>query len=234
MLYQSDTIIGLLLALIMSAVLVTSTWNSAPVASTTAVETRAAASPATILSPNASTTNQQDQPMTASDIVNITMTTTFGDIKLELYADKAPLTVANFVAYADEGFYNDTIFHRVIDGFMIQGGGFTSDFKQKPTKDHLKNEADNGLTNDIGTIAMARTPDPHSATAQFFINISDNDFLNFRSADANGYGYAVFGKVVEGMDVVDKIKAVATGAGGPMPTDVPQETVFIEAMTVVR
>ncbi|RLA13231.1 MAG: peptidyl-prolyl cis-trans isomerase [Gammaproteobacteria bacterium] len=172
--------------------------------------------------------------MPNSDIVNITMTTNHGDIKLELYADKAPLTVANFVAYADEGFYNDTIFHRVIDGFMIQGGGFTDDFKQKATNDHLQNEADNGLKNDTGTIAMARTPDPHSATAQFFINLSDNDFLNFRSADDNGYGYAVFGKVVDGMDVVNKIKSVATGAGGPMPTDVPQETVYIEAVTIGR
>ncbi|MEL0083938.1 MAG: peptidylprolyl isomerase, partial [Gammaproteobacteria bacterium] len=123
-------------------------------------------------------------------------------------------------------------FHRVIDGFMIQGGGFTDEFVQKETKGNVQNEADNGLTNDTGTIAMARTPDPHSATAQFFINVNDNDFLNFRSADANGYGYAVFGKVVEGMDVVNAIKAVPTGAGGPMPTDVPQETVAIQAVTI--
>ena len=231
MLDQNDTIIGLLLAVTMLAVLVTTTWNSAPIEAIQASTTTISVSPGALPS---SITHPQDEPMTSSEIVSITMTTNFGDIKLELYADKAPLTVSNFVAYADDGFYNDTIFHRVIDGFMIQGGGFTEEFVQKDTKEHLQNEADNGLTNDIGTIAMARTPDPHSATAQFFINLSDNDFLNFRSADANGYGYAVFGKVVGGMDVVDKIKAVATGAGGSMPTDVPQETVFIEAMTVVR
>jgi len=238
-LQNNDTIFGLLLAVVMLAVLYSSTWSSAAVAESSQataknVTAESSVNPTSTDGANTSTPPKQDNSMSNSDIVNVTMTTSLGDIKLELYADKAPLTVANFVAYADEGFYNDTIFHRVIDGFMIQGGGFTEDFKQKATKDHLQNEADNGLTNDNGTIAMARTPDPHSATAQFFINISDNDFLNFRSADANGYGYAVFGKVIDGLDVVDKIKSVPTGAGGPMPTDVPQEMVFIEAVTINR
>ena len=246
MLDQNDVLIGLLLATTMVTVLISNTWNGAqPV-----VAEQSSSSQSLNQNQNFKTTNKtasvsasqtssstakitkQDNSMSNSDIVNITMTTSLGDIKLELYADKAPLTVANFVSYAEEGFYNDTIFHRVIDGFMIQGGGFTADFSQKPTKDHLQNEADNGLKNDHGTIAMARTPDPHSATAQFFINVSDNDFLNFRSADSNGYGYAVFGKVVDGLDVVEKIQSVATGSGGPMPTDVPQETVAITAVTV--
>lgn len=238
LLNQNNTIIGLLLATAMLGVLFAATLNSAPVEQTRLAVAdatkKSTTSSASTGGASASNPKKQDKSMPNSDIVNITMTTNHGDIKLELYADKAPLTVANFVAYADEGFYNDTIFHRVIDGFMIQGGGFTDDFKQKATNDHLQNEADNGLKNDTGTIAMARTPDPHSATAQFFINLSDNDFLNFRSADDNGYGYAVFGKVVDGMDVVNKIKSVATGAGGPMPTDVPQETVYIEAVTIGR
>ena len=244
MLDQNDVLVGLLLAATMIAVLITNTWtNLAPEpAAQQTTQTSQQQNGSLVKAPGAVITAPPKQPlpivtkqensMSNSDIVNITMTTSLGDIKLELYADKAPLTVANFVSYAEEGFYNDTIFHRVIDGFMIQGGGFTADFSQKPTKDHLQNEADNGLKNDHGTIAMARTPDPHSATAQFFINVSDNDFLNFRSADSNGYGYAVFGKVVGGLDVVKAIQSVATGSGGPMPTDVPQETVAITAVTV--
>ena len=235
---NNDTLIGLLLTASMVTLLLFSTWNAAPVPNTSSATNRVTATSAvtsseTLIEPITSS-KPQDQPMTTSDIVNVTMTTNYGAIELELYADKAPLTVANFITYADEGFYNDTIFHRVIDGFMIQGGGFTDEFVQKETKGHVQNEADNGLTNAVGTIAMARTPDPHSATAQFFINVADNDFLNFRSADNAGYGYAVFGKVIGGMDVVDKIKAVPTGAGGPMPTDVPQETVSITAVTVNR
>lgn len=154
-----------------------------------------------------------------------------GDIKIETFEDKAPETVKNFVEYCKEGFYNNTIFHRVINNFMIQGGGFEPGMKQKKTKAPIKNEANNGLANERGTLAMARTMDPHSATAQFFINVDDNDYLNFRSADANGYGYCVFAKVVDGMDVVDQIKAVKTGRSG-MHSDVPVEDVIIEKVTV--
>ncbi|MBX4133285.1 peptidylprolyl isomerase B [Frischella sp. Ac48] len=154
-----------------------------------------------------------------------------GDIKIETFADKAPETVKNFIEYCQDGFYNNTIFHRVINNFMIQGGGFEPGMKQKRTKAAIKNEANNGLTNQRGTLAMARTMDPHSATAQFFINVVDNDYLNFRSADANGYGYCVFAKVVDGMDVVDQIKTVKTGRHG-MHADVPVEDIIIERVTV--
>ena len=140
----------------------------------------------------------------------VLLETTSGDILVELYPDKAPETVANFLKYVDNGFYNNTIFHRVIPGFMIQGGGLTARMQQKDTEAPIKNEADNGLKNDRGTIAMARTMDPHSATAQFFINLVDNDFLNFQAPSGNGWGYCVFGKVTEGMDVVDKIAKVKT------------------------
>lgn len=164
----------------------------------------------------------------------VTLKTTLGDITLELYADKAPDTVANFLQYVADGHYNGTIFHRVIDGFMIQGGGFTKEMQQKPTRAPVKNEAANGLKNERGTIAMARTGDPHSASAQFFINVINNDFLNFRSPDRNGYGYCVFGKVVSGMDVVDKIKGVRTTTRG-FHENVPVEPVVIlEAVTVAR
>jgi cyclophilin family peptidyl-prolyl cis-trans isomerase len=156
----------------------------------------------------------------------VTMKTSLGDIKIELYPDKAPATVKNFLSYVDDKFYDGTIFHRVISGFMIQGGGFTPDMAQKPTKAPVKNEAQNGLKNDRGTLAMARTMVVDSATAQFFINVVDNDFLNFRSPDVRGFGYCVFGKVVEGMDVVDKIKAVPTGQKNGMG-DVPNDPVKI-------
>lgn len=157
----------------------------------------------------------------------VTLKTNFGDITLELYADKAPKTVANFIEYVKDGFYDNTIFHRVINGFMIQGGGFTEDMDQKPTKSPIENEADNGLANEAGTIAMARTNDPHSATAQFFINVGNNDFLNYSSPSVNGWGYCVFGKVTEGMDIVEKIKSVKTGNNG-YHQDVPVEAVVIE------
>ncbi len=153
--------------------------------------------------------------------------TNHGVITLELDAEKAPLTVANFLAYVESGHYNNTVFHRVIDGFMIQGGGFEPGMKQKPCKAPIKNEADNGLKNNAYTIAMARTSDPHSATAQFFINVADNEFLNFKAPNGNGWGYCVFGKVVEGTDVVDKIKGVKTGNAG-FHQDVPKEDVIIE------
>lgn len=153
--------------------------------------------------------------------------TNFGVITLELDAEKAPVTAANFLEYVDSGFYNNTVFHRVIDGFMIQGGGFEPGMKQKSTNASIKNEADNGLKNKTYTIAMARTPDPHSASSQFFINVADNDFLNFSSPTSQGWGYCVFGKVTDGTDVVDKIRQVKTGnkAGHQ---DVPVEDVVIE------
>lgn len=163
----------------------------------------------------------------------VRMQTNMGVIVLELNQEKAPASVQNFLQYVNEGFYNGTIFHRVIDGFMIQGGGFTQNLEKKDTRTPIRNEANNGLKNERGTIAMARTNDPHSATAQFFINVVNNDFLDYRSSDARGWGYAVFGKVVEGMDVVDKIKAVPTGASGPFGRDVPRTPVVIESVSVI-
>ena len=161
--------------------------------------------------------------------------TSLGDMTVELYPDKAPKTVENFLAYVNAKFYDGTIFHRVIDNFMIQGGGFTRDLHQKPTRPAIPNEAKNGLSNTRGTLAMARTGDPNSATAQFFINVVDNPRLDYTS-DASGatWGYAVFGKVVSGLDVVDKIKAVPTGAQGPFKSDVPTTPVVIEKASVVK
>ncbi|WP_431206887.1 peptidylprolyl isomerase [Burkholderia cepacia] len=158
--------------------------------------------------------------------------TNHGVIKLELDAAKAPKTVENFLDYVKKGHYDGTVFHRVINGFMIQGGGFEPGLKQKPTDAPIDNEANNGLKNDNYTIAMARTNDPHSATAQFFINVNDNDFLNHSSPTPQGWGYAVFGKVVEGQDVVDKIKGVKTGNAG-FHQDVPADDVVIEKAVVV-
>ena len=157
---------------------------------------------------------------------NVLLDTTDGEILIELYPDKAPETVANFLKYVDQGFYKNTIFHRVIKGFMIQGGGLTLKMEEKPTNAPVKNEADNGLKNDRGTIAMARTMDPHSATAQFFINLVDNDFLNHTAPTMQGWGYCVFGKVVDGMDVVDKIGKTKTGSRPPYD-DVPLDSVLI-------
>ena len=161
----------------------------------------------------------------------VTLKTNFGEIKLELFEDKAPKTVENFISYVEDGFFDNTIFHRVINGFMVQGGGFTVDMEQKETKAPIQNEANNGVANEIGTVAMARTQDPHSATAQFFINVGNNDFLNHTSESVNGWGYCAFGKVTEGMDVVEKIKAVKTGNHG-FHQDVPVEPVIIESATV--
>ncbi|MDS4030187.1 MAG: peptidylprolyl isomerase [Candidatus Contendobacter sp.] len=165
----------------------------------------------------------------------VRLDTSLGPITLELADDKAPKTVENFLAYAREGFYNGTIFHRVIDGFMIQGGGFTADFQQKPTHAPVKNEADNGLKNRRGAVAMARTNEPQSATAQFFINVKDNSALDYRSPDPQGWGYAVFGQVVAGMEVVDKIRQTPTGVGGPgnQFRDVPTTPVIIQSVTVL-
>ena len=158
--------------------------------------------------------------------------TTFGDIKLALDAEKAPKTVANFLSYAGDGYYDGTIFHRVIDNFMIQGGGFDTDMQQQACGDPVDNEADNGLKNDFGTVAMARTTDPHSATAQFFINVKDNNFLNHSGKSMQGWGYTVFGKVIEGSEVLDKIRAVATGSSNGHQ-DVPVDPIIIETVQIV-
>jgi len=170
-------------------------------------------------------------PALAAD-PRVELKTNRGTIVLELYPDKAPKTVANFLQYVKDGHYTGTAFHRVIDGFMIQGGGFDKDMRQKPTRAPVENEAGNGLKNDVGTIAMARTPDPHSASAQFFINLKNNGFLDAAEAQ-DGWGYAVFGKVVSGMDVVMKIARTPTGPAGPFGSDVPRPLVVIESMTVV-
>jgi peptidyl-prolyl cis-trans isomerase B (cyclophilin B) len=162
--------------------------------------------------------------------MSVLLTTNHGQITLELDADKAPKTVENFLNYVKSGHYDGTIFHRVIDGFMIQGGGFSPDLRQKPTEDPVENEANNGLTNDRYTIAMARTSDPHSASAQFFINVNDNDFLNYPGSD--GWGYCVFGKVTSGTEVVDTIGKVETGRRS-MFSDVPTEDVVIEKAEIV-
>jgi peptidyl-prolyl cis-trans isomerase B (cyclophilin B) len=157
----------------------------------------------------------------------VNLQTNFGPITLELDPEHAPETVANFLEYVKSGFYNNTVFHRVIDGFMIQGGGFEPGLKQKTTRSAIKNEADNGLKNEPYTIAMARTGEPHSATAQFFINVADNGFLNHTAPTAQGWGYAVFGRVIEGQDVIDRIRKVRTGNRG-MHQDVPLDDVVIE------
>ena len=168
----------------------------------------------------------------------VDLQTSLGTIRLELYPAKAPKTVENFLQYVKDGHYNGTVFHRVIDGFMIQGGGFDADFRQKKTRAAIANEAQGavkgGLKNEVGTIAMARTADPNSATAQFFINVNDNTFLNWGDPRGDGNGYAAFGKVVSGMDVVNKIAKLPTGAGGPFPRDVPKQPVVIESASVVN
>ena len=163
----------------------------------------------------------------------ILLKTNFGDITLELDHENAPNTAKNFESYVKDGFYDGVIFHRVINNFMIQGGGFTEDMQQKETKAPIENEADNGLSNKNGTIAMARTMDPHSASAQFFINVKDNDFLDHSAKTMEGWGYAVFGKVAEGMDIVEKIKAVATTTKAGHQ-DVPAEPVVIESATIIE
>ncbi len=162
----------------------------------------------------------------------VKLTTTMGDIVLELYADKAPATVENFLQYVKDGYYNGTVFHRVINGFMIQGGGMDANLKQKATRAPIKNEADNGLKNELYTVAMARTNDPNSATSQFFINVADNQFLNHKDKTIPGWGYAVFGRVIQGQDVVDKIKAVSTGRHG-MYENVPTTPVTITKATIL-
>lgn len=161
----------------------------------------------------------------------ITLHTNYGDIAIELNFDKAPKTAANFLQYCRDGFYAGTVFHRVINGFMIQGGGMDENMKEKGSRAPIENEADNGLGNTTGTLAMARTSDPHSASSQFFINVADNDFLNHKGKNPQGWGYAVFGQVVEGMDTVNKIKGVKTGNKG-FHQDVPVDAVIIERVTL--
>ena len=167
----------------------------------------------------------------------VDLRTNLGTIRLELYPAKAPKTVENFLQYVREGHYNGTVFHRVIDGFMIQGGGFDAKFSQKKTRAPITNEAQggikSGLKNEVGTIAMARTADPNSASAQFFINVGDNSFLNWGDPRSDGNGYAVFGRVVSGVDVMNQIAKLPTGSGGPFPRDVPKTPVMIESVTVV-
>lgn len=167
------------------------------------------------------------------DMPYVELETTMGNIVIELNQEKAPNTVANFLEYVKSGHYDGTIFHRVIDGFMIQGGGMDANMKEKSTNAPIQNEADNGLKNEVGTIAMARTSDPHSATAQFFINVKDNSFLNFSGKNPQGWGYAVFGKVTEGMDIVNKIKGVPTGKYG-FHADVPSTPVVITHAKVIE
>jgi cyclophilin family peptidyl-prolyl cis-trans isomerase len=170
----------------------------------------------------------------AAENPSVKIQTNHGDIILELYPDKAPKTVANFLQYVQDGFYTNTIFHRVIRDFMIQGGGFTPRFERKETRPPVINEADNGLKNQRGTIAMARTADPHSATAQFFINVVDNGFLDFTDKTPKGWGYTVFGRVTKGMEVVDTIRALQTGPGGPFARDVPQSSAIILGVTYLN
>lgn len=162
----------------------------------------------------------------------VELKTSHGDITIQLDTENAPISSENFLQYVKDGFYDGTIFHRVIDGFMIQGGGMNEQMQQKPTRDGIRNEADNGLKNRRGTVAMARTMDPHSATAQFFINVADNEFLDHRAPDTQGWGYAVFAEVVEGMDTVDAIRAVRTGNSG-FHQDVPLESVIIQTVTAL-
>lgn len=181
-------------------------------------------------SATATTTDETDAGQISTGTL-VLMKTSLGDIELSLDAERAPLSVENFLAYADSGHYDGTVFHRVISGFMVQGGGFDANLQQKATQNPIENEAANGLKNVKYSIAMARTSVVNSATSQFFINVVDNAFLDHRDTSAAGYGYAVFGNVVSGMDVVDKIAAVQTGASGRFPSDVPVETVMIESVT---
>lgn len=187
----------------------------------------------TALSTAQATTTTTSKGTTMSTNPKVLLKTNKGDITLELDAEKAPKTTENFLNYVNDGFYNGTIFHRVINNFMVQGGGFEVGMKQKDTQSPIENEANNGLKNEVYTIAMARTNDPHSATAQFFINVQNNDFLNHTNPTPNGWGYAVFGKVVDGTDVVDTIKGVKTGSKG-FHQDVPVEDVIIESATVLE
>ena len=179
-----------------------------------------------------STSNANTQETTMSNMPLVELETSMGNITIELNEEKAPKTVENFLSYVKSGQYEGTIFHRIIDGFMIQGGGMDEQMNEKPTNKPVENEADNGLKNDKGTIAMARTQDPHSATSQFFVNIKDNDFLNHSGKNAQGWGYTVFGKVTSGMDVIEKMRGVPTGRFG-MHADVPKTPITINSAKIV-
>ncbi len=179
-----------------------------------------------------STSNANTQETTMSNMPVVELETSMGNITIELNEEKAPKTVENFLSYVKSGHYEGTIFHRIIDGFMIQGGGMDAEMNEKKTNAPVENEADNGLKNDKGTIAMARTQDPHSATSQFFINVKDNDFLNHTGKNAQGWGYTVFGKVTSGMDVIEKMRGVPTGRFG-MHADVPKTPVTINSAKVI-
>ena len=179
-----------------------------------------------------STSNANTQETTMSNMPLVELETSMGNITIELNEEKAPKTVENFLNYVKSGHYDGTIFHRIIDGFMIQGGGMDAEMNEKATNAPVENEADNGLKNDAGTIAMARTQDPHSATSQFFVNVKDNDFLNHSGKNMQGWGYTVFGKVTSGMDVIEKMRGVPTGRFG-MHADVPKEPVIINSATIV-
>lgn len=187
----------------------------------------------TLLISFSSTAENKSMTNTPEASVKVKLQTTLGDIVIQLDTANAPVSSENFVQYVKDGYYEGTIFHRIIPGFMAQGGGFNESFDQKAARASIENEADNGLKNNRGTIAMARTSDPHSASSQFFINYSNNDFLNFSSKTSQGWGYTVFGEVVEGMDVVDAMAKIPTGSGGPMPSDVPQTMITIEKATVL-
>lgn len=186
------------------------------------------------LSTQAATPEAPAQPTTSNGNPKVDIQTSLGDIVVELFPAKAPKTVANFLQYVDQGFYANTLFHRVIAGFMIQGGGFTPQFVLKPTNAPIPNEADNGLKNLRGTIAMARTVDPQSASSQFFINVVDNPYLDFKDKTPRGWGYCVFGKVLKGMNVVDNIATQPTGPGGPFQRDVPKTPVIILSITRIK
>lgn len=188
----------------------------------------------TVVSQSASAAPPDRPQATPADLhPRVLIETTQGNIVVELDRSRAPISVANFLTYVEEDHYDGTVFHRVIDGFMIQGGGFTTDFERRPPKDAIQNEADNGLHNTAGTIAMARTSAPHSATAQFFINVNDNAFLDFKSKRPGGWGYTVFGRVVEGMDTVDRIRALPTGRAGRFQKDFPQPAVVITRAVLI-
>ena len=208
---------------------------ASPAASTPAASAPAASTPDTPATPAADAPAPAAPPVPPAPPApagpRVALKTNFGEIVLELNAEKAPKSTANFLAYVKDGFYSGTVFHRVIPGFMIQGGGFTTNMQQKPTRKSIENEAKNGLKNDTYTIAMARTSDPHSASSQFFINVTDNGMLNYPGRD--GWGYAVFGKVIKGFEVVDKIKGVPTGNNGPFQ-NVPNEPVLIEKATLLK
>lgn len=214
----------------------TAATKQAPATSEPAAEPAKAAAAANTEAAQAGAAPADESKAAAAPAVDgkaVLLKTSLGELTIELAPDKAPKSVANFLQYVKDGHFNGTIFHRVIDNFMIQGGGFDTSFSKKPTRDPVDNEADNGLKNTLGTVAMARTSDPHSASAQFFINTKDNAFLDFRNKTVRGWGYTVFGRISAGMDVVRKISKVQTGPKGPFGKDAPQQDVVIESATIV-